>query len=84
MPSLQFADYHEQVMKELSGLSLEKIKEVIDFIGYLKSKEARGKRKKKIRSDIPDNPLLSIIGIGASEPPHDLAENHDRYVYGDI
>ncbi len=84
MSSLQIVDYHEEVMKELIGLPSEKIHEVIDFIGYLKSKEAKKKRTKKIRSDIRDNPLLSIIGIGESEPPHDLAKNHDRYVYGDI
>ncbi len=84
MSSLQLADYQEKVMKELVGLSFEKIDEVIDFIGYLKVKEAGKKRKKKIRSGIRDNPLLSVIGIGESDPPHDLAQNHDRYAYGDI
>jgi len=84
MSSLQVAHYQEKVMKELAGLSSEKIDEVVNFICFLKSKEAKKKRKRKVRSEIPANPLLSIIGIGESESPHDLAQNHDRYVYGDI
>lgn len=81
----QLMDYKEKIIKELGNLSKEKIDEVIDFIGYLKSKEDRGKKDKKIDSlDTQDNPLLSLIGIGESNPPHDLAQNHDKYVYGNL
>jgi hypothetical protein len=81
----QLVDYREIIINELADLSKEKIEEVIDFIGYLKSKEDRGKEDKKISSfDTQDNILLSLIGIGKSNPPHDLAQNHDKYVYGEL
>lgn len=83
--SSQMIDYKEKVLKELGDLSKEKINEVVDFIGYLKSKEDRRRKVKKIDIlDSKDNALLSFIGIGESNPPHDLAENHDKYVYGDL
>jgi len=81
----QMMDYKEKVLKELDDLSKEKINEVIDFIAYLKSKEDRKRKDKKIDAlDTRDNVLLSIVGIGESAMPHDLAENHDKYVYGDL
>ena len=83
--SRQMMDYKEKVLKELGDLSKEKINEVIDFIGYLKSKEARKRRDKKTNVlDAGDNVLLSIVGIGESAAPHDLAQNHDKYAYGDL
>ena len=81
----QMMDYKEKVMKELEDLPKQKMNEVIDFIGYLKSKDARKRRDKKTDVlDAGDNVLLSIIGIGESATPHDLAQNHDKYVYGDL
>jgi hypothetical protein len=41
-------DYKEKVLKQLGDLSKERINEVIDFIGYLKSKDARRGRNRKI------------------------------------
>ncbi len=82
--SRQMMDYKEKVLQELGDLSKEKINEVIDFIGYIKSKDARRRRDKKIDAfDTRDNVLLSIVGIGESSHPHDLAQNHNKYVYGD-
>ena len=82
----QEMDYKEKVLKELGDISKEKINEVIDFIGYIKSKDTRkGRRDKKIDTfGTKDNVLLSIVGIGESAAPHDLAQNHDKYVYGDL
>ena len=83
--SKQLMDYKEKIIKELGNLSKEKIDEVFDFIGYLKLKEDRlRKKKKRINLEIQDNPLLSLIGIGESKPPHDLAQKHHKYVYGDL
>jgi len=64
----------------------EEIDEVIDFIGYIKTKDARSRRRdqQKDASDAGDNVLLSIVGIGESAEPHDLAQHHDKYVYGDL
>jgi len=81
----QMTDYKKKVLKELDDLSKEKINEVIDFIGYLKSKEDKKRKDRKVDAlDTRDNVLLSIVGIGESAMPHDLAENHDKYVYGDL
>ena len=30
------------------------------------------------------NVLLSIVGIGESGEPHNLAKSHDKYAYGDL
>jgi len=80
--SRQLMNYKEKVIKELGNLSKEKIAEVVDFISYLRFKEGRRRKEKKIDSlDTQDNPLLSLIGIGESDYPHDLAQNHDKYVY---
>ena len=81
----QLMDYKERVIKELGDLSKEKIDEVIDFIGYLKLKESRRREERKMDSyDTEKNPLLSLIGIGESLHPHDLAQNHNKYIYGDL
>ena len=81
----QAMDYKEQILKELGGLPKGKINEVINFIGYLKSMNTKRRKDKKIDVlDAGDNVLLSIIGIGESVVPHDLAQNHDKYVYGDL
>ncbi len=81
----QMMDYKERVIKELGNLSKEMIDEVIDFIGYLKLKEGERREEKKVDSpDTGENPLLSLVGIGESNPPHDLAQNHNKYIYGDL
>jgi len=84
--SSQMIGYKEKVLKELGDLSKEKIDEVIDFIGYIKAKDTRkARRDKKIDAfGTRDNVLLSIVGIGESAAPHDLAQNHDKYGYGDL
>ncbi len=81
----QAMDYKEEVLRELRNLSKERINEVIDFIGYLKSKDV--KRRGNNKTDAlaaSDNVLLSIVGIGESGEPHNLAKNHDKYAYGDL
>jgi len=81
----QAMDYKEEVLRELGDLSKERVDEVIDFIGYLRSKDI--KRRENDKTDAlatSDNALLSIVGIGESGEPHNLAQNHDKYAYGDL
>jgi len=81
----QAMDYKEEVLRELDDLSIEKITEVIEFIGYLKYKDVKGGGNYKIDAHPgSDNALLSIVGIGESCAPHDLAKDHDKYAYGDL
>ena len=83
--SSQVMDYKEKVLKELGDLSEERINKIIDFIGYLKSQDARRRRNNKIDAlDNRDNILLSIVGIGEIAAPHNFAQNHDKYAYGDL
>ena len=81
----QAMDYKEEVLRELGDLSKERVDEVIDFIGYLRSKDI--KRRENDKTDAlatSDNALLSIVGIGESGEPHNLAKSHDKYAYGDL
>lgn len=81
----QAMDYKEEVLRELGDLSKERVNEVIDFIGYLKSKDIKKRENDKIDAlATSDNDLLSIVGIGESGEPHNLAKSHDKYVYGDL
>jgi len=58
----QMMDYKERVIKELGNLSKERINEIIDFIGYLKSQDARRGRNKKIDTlDTRDNGSIFLI-----------------------
>ena len=81
----QAMDYKEEVLRELGNLSKERINEVINFIGYLRSKDVKRRENDKIDAlATSDNALLSIVGIGESSAPHNLAKNHDKYAYGDL
>jgi hypothetical protein len=74
-----------EVLRELGDLSKESINEVIDFIGYLRSKDVKRRGNDKIDAlAASDNALLSIVGIGESGEPHNLAKSHDKYTYGDL
>jgi hypothetical protein len=67
----------DEVIVELKRLEKEEIREVIDFIGYLKAR----KKKKLLQEERDDSDdLLSVCGI--VEGPPDLADEHDHYLYG--
>ena len=80
--SNQMMNYKEKILKEIGDLSKEKINEVINFIDYIKYRD--NNYSDFAQTDVHgagDNVLLSIVGIGESATPHDLAQNHDKYVY---
>ncbi|MCG2728138.1 MAG: DUF2281 domain-containing protein [Candidatus Methanoperedenaceae archaeon] len=60
-------------MKRIKSLPEESLEEVVDFIEFLESKRKR-------LSIVKEDPLSKTIGI--CEGPSDLAEKHDKYVYG--
>jgi len=81
----QAINYKEEVLRELENLSKERIDEVINFIGYLRSKDVKRRENNKIDAlATSDNALLSIVGIGESGEPHNLAKSHDKYAYGNL
>jgi len=63
----------EYIEKRIKLLSEDNLKEVGDFIAFLESKRKRLHRKK-------EDPLSKTIGI--CEGPTDLADKHNKYVYG--
>lgn len=68
----------EHIIERIKSLPEESIKEVADFIEFLEAKRKRLVEEggKKVEED----PLSKVIGI--CEGPSDLAERHDKYVYG--
>jgi hypothetical protein len=68
----------EYVVKRVKSLPDESLMEVANFIEFLEVKRTRlvEKEEKKEKSD------LFAKAIGICEGPSDLAEGHDKYVYG--
>ncbi len=60
-------------MKRIKSLPEDSLEEVVDFIEFLESKRKR-------LSIVKEDPLSKTIGI--CEGPSDLAEKHNKYVYG--
>lgn len=66
---------HSEIFRELRGLPRKELREVIDFIGYLKARRAR---KRLVVEGGED--LASVCGL--LEGPPDMADRHDHYLYG--
>lgn len=71
----------EHLIEEIKSLPEDRLKEVADFVEFLEAK------KKKESEPMPGSikgeevdPLSKVIGI--CEGPSDLAERHDKYIYG--
>lgn len=68
----------EYIVERIKLLPVESLKEIADFIEFLEEKrkglvEEEGKKK--------EGDILSKV-IGICEGLSDLAERHDKYVYG--
>ncbi|MBI4777431.1 hypothetical protein HY792_00685 [Candidatus Desantisbacteria bacterium] len=70
----------ERVLVEIEELSNSKIKEVLDFVGYLKTWGKTEKGSKLVAKLAPENdPILKFIG---SVSHGFLAKNIDNDLYG--
>jgi len=67
----------EYIIERIKSLPEGSIKEVANFIEFL---DAKGERLVEGGEKEKEDPLSKVIGI--CEGPSDLAERHDRYVYG--
>ena len=69
------------IVKRVQSLPDESLREVADFIEFLEVKRMRlvEKEEKKENKEKGD---LFAKAIGICEGPSDLAERHDKYVYG--
>jgi hypothetical protein len=68
----------EYIVERIKSLPDESLKEVVDFIEFLEAKRKRLVEEKEKEEEA--DPLARVIGI--CEGPSDLAERHDKYVYG--
>ncbi len=68
--------YRDSLIQKVRLLPEDSLKEVMDFIEHLEEKKRKTGGKKKEKKDL----LEDVIGI--CEGPSDLAERHDKYVYG--
>ena len=68
----------EYLVERIKSLPKDSLKEVVDFIEFLEAKRKRLVEEEKKR--VGGDPLTKVIGI--CEGPYDLAERHDKYVYG--
>jgi hypothetical protein len=68
--------YREYIIERIKKMPDENLKEVADFIEFLEAKKRRSVEEGKEEGDL----LIKVIGI--CEGPSDLAERHDKYVYG--
>jgi hypothetical protein len=69
-----------QLDQELAKLSEERLREVLDFVGYLLSKEQNGHTAKREQGLDPEqDPILTFVG-GVSHGT--LAKDIDRELYG--
>ena len=67
----------ERLVEKIKSLPEDTLKEVVDFIEFLEAKRKRSIEWKKRKEG---DPLAKVIGI--CKGPSDLAERHDKYVYG--
>lgn len=65
----------DSLIQRVRSLPEDSLKELMDFVERL---EKRGKKTKKRKKE--KDLLEGVIGI--CEGPSDLAERHDKYVYG--
>jgi len=72
------------IVKRVKSLPDESLREVADFIEFLEVKRMRlvEKKENKENKENKEKGDLFAKAIGICEGPSDLAERHDKYVYG--
>ena len=71
----------EHLIERIKSLPEERLEEIAGFVEFLEEKG--GKEAGQVTTEMHRRgvDILSEV-IGICEGPPDLAENHDRYVYG--
>jgi hypothetical protein len=71
----------ERLIEKIKSLPEDELGEVADFIEFLEERKAREPEPMPESAQVKEtDPLARVIGI--CEGPSDLAERHDKYVYG--
>lgn len=70
----------ERLIEELEKLSEDRLREILDFVGYLRAKESRESSARVSEElDPHQDPILELIGTVDVEP---FSHNIDKELYG--
>ena len=71
----------ERLIEELERLPEDRLREILDFVGYLRAKEAREAATRSPGDlDPQQEPILKLVGIADVEP---FSQNIDEELYGE-
>lgn len=68
----------EYIIERIKKMPDEKLEEIADFVEFL---DAKRRRLAEEREKEEEGDSFAMV-IGICEGPSDLAERHDKYVYG--
>jgi hypothetical protein len=77
--AMAHAKFKDAIMKELEDMPDDEIPKLIELISDLKADLKAGKKEKMNKGR---DPLFGLREIAVETGIKDLAENHDRYLYG--
>ena len=70
----------EYIIERIKKMPDEKLEEIADFVEFLDAKRRRLVEEREKEKEVGGDSFAMVIGI--CEGPSDLAERHDKYVYG--
>ncbi len=70
-----------KLLIEIADFPEDELKEVVDFVGYLKTKVKHVRSTEAVKLDPKKNPLRKLIGLVAHGA---LAKDIDRELYGGV
>ena len=71
----------DYIIEKIKTLPEDKLEEVADFIEFLEKRKAKEPESMPENAEVKETDSLAKV-IGICEGPSDLAERHDKYVYG--
>ncbi len=74
-----------EIMKNIKELKEDTVREVLDFILFLKHRQKENSVDLEFKGGKDSNNLLLKLGNGlfdGHDLPNDTASNHDKYLYG--
>jgi len=71
----------ERLIEELERLPEDRLREILDFVGYLRTREENGAATKSPEDlDPQQDPILELVGIADVEP---FSQSIDHDLYGE-
>lgn len=71
----------ERLIQEIEKLPEDRLREALDFLGYLRTREKNGAATKSPKELNPQkDPILELVGIADVKP---FSQNIDEQLYGE-